>query len=208
MPTRVLACASGRLSAAALCLLLAGCSAASSSPRAEGGASLPPPAPPGPGPSAGYAVPAVITAAYVQRVLDALDSVDGEAFRMVKATGSLPPGALERIRAITTPSFFAEQSSILMDQMRSGFSSLRPDPGAPHDEVQGIVSASHACIFASVSRDLSALVTSLPAQRREYLTLRPRQDPGALEGLDPTPWAIGFIGYESDGSAVPDRCAA
>jgi hypothetical protein len=153
-----------------------------------------------------YAVPGSIGAAYVQSVMDALDSLDGDAMATIAATRSLDPGALARIRAITTAPFFDEQTSILATQLGSGFSYLRDDPGPPVDHVVRVVSSSRSCIFASVSRDLSALERAPEREPLNYVTLRPLQradDPG---GLNPTPWALDFLGFEPDGSPVPDQC--
>src|SRR3954447_16713594 len=79
---------------------LAACSP-SSADRGAAGNSIPPATdPPTTTTTNPYAIPTVIDAAYVNRVLAGLDAVNGEAVRLVVRSKTIPREAYDRLRAI------------------------------------------------------------------------------------------------------------
>lgn len=154
-----------------------------------------------------YAIPKVITKQYVQKVLDALDQVDAGAARLIVASGALSPNAAAQIRAITTPSQYTQQTSIVLAQLRQGVSVYKSPPGAVKDTVTRLVSASPICVFAASIRDYSALLMVPPPPRLNYFVLRRRTTIPAASGPNPTPWAVDSLEYNPDNSQPADPCA-
>lgn len=107
-----------------------------------------------------YAVPAVIDAAYVNRVLAGLDAAVGDVTRLVVRTRTIPREAYDRLRAIYGRSDLLQ---LVIDSaqsdMRRGFAGYKPDPGNRVSVVLEIITAQQSCIFAKVHRDYSAVTT-------------------------------------------------
>lgn len=155
-----------------------------------------------------YTVPSVITKAYVQKVLNALDQVDADALRIIVSTGGLNPAAAMRLRSVTTSSEFPLVTSVVLDQLHNGPSIYQSNPGSVVDDIQRIVSATHACIFTETKRDYAAVLRTAPQPQISYIALRPRQALDDPQGINPTPWVIAFQGHNSDNSAPSDPCTA
>jgi len=154
-----------------------------------------------------YTVPSVITKAYVQKVLNALDQVDAGAARLIVASGTLSPNAAAQIRAVTTAPEYTRQTSIILAQLRQGISVYKAPPGAVKDTVTQLVSTSPNCIFAASIRDYSALLMTPPPSRVNYFVLRPQIASPTMSGLNPTPWAVDSLEYNPDNSQPTDPCA-
>jgi hypothetical protein len=153
-----------------------------------------------------YAIRSPITAAYVQRVLAALDAISADAIRIVIAQGRLVPDAARRLRAISTSTSFEQQSMIVLNQIGAGLSNYRSAPGPVRDTVQELISARPSCIFASLTRDLSALEKQPESLPTNFVVLRPRSSGDDPTDLNPTPWVIDFLGYDNNGAPIADSC--
>jgi len=68
-----------------------------------------------------YAVPAVIDEAYVNRVLAGLDQALGDLVRLVVSTKSIPPEALDRLRALYVGVHRQFQLDLLSADLQMGF---------------------------------------------------------------------------------------
>jgi len=156
---------SGRLrrTAAGVSLLLAGALTACSSgdepaaPTATLGTA--PPVTPTTDP---YAVPPVIDEAYVNRVLEALDAANGEVLRLVVKTKTIPPEAVDRLRALYPDRDLLQlQLDVLQSDLRRGFAGIRPEPGNQRTTVEELITARSSCLYAKVHRD-SADVAMTP----------------------------------------------
>jgi hypothetical protein len=172
---------------------------------------LPPPpsiAEPTTVPADPYAVPAVIDAAYVNRVLEGLDAAVGDVVRIVYRTRDLPPEVFDRLKAI-----YLERETMnvlligLQDDMRLGFTGYRENPGNKKSTVDELLNASPSCIFVRVTRDYSQVGTNTQPSV-EWIGLKPRDPAPNNSQYNPTPWMVALEGFEADGSQPPNPCAA
>jgi hypothetical protein len=156
-----------------------------------------------------YAVPAVIDAAYVNRVLAALDAAVGDVVRLLSRVDRLQPEAINRLKALYTPTELPKQVDALRRDSEDGFSHLRPNPGNIISTVTQLITSRTDCVFASVSRDYH-LVSDNPdprlfAQWVALVPLDPVNDPGHY---NPTPWALTYDGFEESLLPPENPCAA
>ena len=153
-------------------------------------------------------VPAVIDVAYVQRVIDALDRVEGDAVRELVRAGVPNREFYERIRAIyLDPQFERVQESYGLSAA-DGLSALATSPGNPITMINSIITATSECIFATDVRDFGPMLKVSPdeASKRNYLGLGRKDaalDPSAR---NPTAWMIGFDGVTETGEEPRNPC--
>lgn len=155
-----------------------------------------------------YAVPTVIDAAYVNRILAGLDAAMGDVARMVIETRTIPREALDRMRAyygndlwlqITIDNFQAD--------IRRNFSNYKANPGNKTSAVTELLSATPACIFVRVARDYSAVSSSPPYTSTQWIALRPVQPSRDQRGFNQTTWAFIYEGFGPDKMApAVDPC--
>jgi hypothetical protein len=145
-----------------------------------------------------YAVPEVIDAAYVNRVLEGLDAVVGDIVRLVIATRDIPPEAVDRVKAV----FLDREGqnlelASLSHSLRDGFRGFRENPGNKRSIVKNLMAATPACVFVQVERDYSQVGLQKNAKpSTEWIVLKPldpAQDPASY---NPTPWAFAAEGVE------------
>jgi hypothetical protein len=184
-------------------LLAAACS--NSTAAAGPGATLP--QAPTPTTSADpYAIPSPITAAYVQRVLNALEAINAQMVAIVVQQRELTPQAARLLRSVSTADEFATQTQILLNQLDQGLPGYVNPPGAVHDNVEKVLFGSGSCIFLVASRDYSGLLSPVPPTHPFYFILRrttPQDDP---THINPTSWVEAFLGHNSDNSQPEDAC--
>ncbi|MGH9128737.1 MAG: hypothetical protein ACRDY2_07170 [Acidimicrobiales bacterium] len=150
-----------------------------------------------------YAVPAVITKAYVQRVLNALEAVNAQATQLIVAHRSLVPAARTDLSAIDTAPEVAIQTKLWRNDLNAGLPNLLPKPGLIKDTVTGLLAASSSCVFVSATSDTST-VERVPSTQPVYFALVSRPQGGS--GSNPTPWLISFLGGTANGTAPPNQC--
>ena len=180
-----------RLLAVALLLVAAACNGDD-----DGGSSAPPPSTTASTttPTDPYAVPAVIDEAYVNRVLAALDQVEGDAVRTLVTTRMVGAEAVKRLRAVYNDPQFQEERDGLIRSLATDLSEYKNPPGNRRTTVLRLVTRDPNCILAEVNKDFSDVVRSSPpkpADEVDILTLRPTQGDGDPDNLNPTPWSIG-----------------
>lgn len=152
----------------------------------------------------------MIDEAYVNRVLAALDKVDGDATRSVVSAGQVGPQAGEILRAIyNDPQYVQELEGLV----KTDLSRLIVPPGNLKRTVNRLVEASANCLRAEVSIDYSQVAKSpppRPADEVNSLTLRPTQPGADPRNLNPTPWSISDAQVLKVGQAPKpeDQCAA
>ena len=155
-----------------------------------------------------YAVPAVIDAAYVNKVLAGLDGVVGDVLRIVQRANTIPPEAYDRLKAVyVDPVFLQIKIDGYQRDIRERFRSYRPNPGNKVSTVSRIISSRPTCIFVEVRRDYSAVGVNgfIETQWVGLIKHDPSRDPN---GYNPTPWAMTYDGFPSDRSQPPDPCAS
>ncbi len=157
-----------------------------------------------------YAVPAVIDAAYVNRVLAGLDAIRGDVARLVLRTQNIPREAYDRLKAMyADPDFLQINIDGLQLDIREGFRAYRPEPGNNVTLVRELITARPDCIFARVDRDRSAVgVKPPPNVSVEWVALRPLDRARDPAGYNATGWAYVYDGFPPDRSRPADPCKA
>jgi hypothetical protein len=156
-----------------------------------------------------YAVPAVIDAAYVNRVLAGLDAALGDVFRIVRRTNTIPPEAYAELKALySDPDFMQIRIDGYQLDIRNGFRNYKPDPGNRSSSVIRLINVRQTCIFVQVSRDYTAVGLNPAAElQTQWVALRPLDRSRDPNGYNPTPWALAYDGFPPDRSQPPDPCA-
>ncbi|MGH9071685.1 MAG: hypothetical protein ACRDX8_11100 [Acidimicrobiales bacterium] len=183
------------LGSALLALGAASCAAGSAAPP---GATVPTAVVGAPPPNP-YAVPAVITKPYVQKVLNALEGVEAKATVDIAAHRAFTPTAAELIRSVTTPSELSVEQTIWLKDIQTGLHNIPAHPGPIVDSVQQVFPSKSACIFASAIRHGASAVTGPPPVHVSYFVLCPLPVSESSGGPNPTPWVINQVGYNSQG---------
>lgn len=151
--------------------------------------------------SVDYSVPAVIDVAYVEKVMEALDHVYGDAIRILAREREITKEFLEHLAAIYTPSQFEFTQRLWVRDVAAGLEGLRANPGDPRTAVLELLRAERRCILARVDRDFSP-ANSAPDRPtpQEYVALVPVIDHARH---NPTPWTISFDGYIASPAGAP-----
>lgn len=155
-----------------------------------------------------YAVPAVIDAAYVNKVLVALDTVLGDAIRSMVAAGTITTDGYDKLRAIFGNTELLQNAvSLLEIQMRDGFREYKRSPGNRKTVVSQLISARPTCIWSRVERDYSA-VDAIPGTpvNPQWVALKPLDPSRDPKHLNPTSWALHYDGFTRDRSDPPNQC--
>ncbi len=154
-------------------------------------------------------VPAVIDIPYVQRVMDVLDHLTGEATRRFVAqrgpdtefeadlSGIYGPPALDSVKA--TYGRYAAQPEL---------GGLRSSPGDPVASIHRLVGSSNRCIVFSGALDLGPILKNPPppGSTEGVFQLGPKttgQDPSHF---NPTPWVILAEGPPAAGTLPEKPC--
>ncbi|MFN2608858.1 MAG: hypothetical protein ABR511_13370 [Acidimicrobiales bacterium] len=156
-----------------------------------------------------YAVPTVIDAAYINRILAGIDATFGDLIRTALAQHAVTAEAIDRMKALFSGPVLTTQLNLLTEEEAGGFRDLKPNPGNRSTKVVTIVTALADCVYAHVSRDYSAVaVAPSAALTDQYVGLNrasPGQDPNHY---NPTGWTVVYDGFLQDHSQPPDPCSA
>jgi hypothetical protein len=166
--------------------------------------------PPAPTTTDPYAPPPVIDAAYLNRVLAALDQVVGDVVRMMVRDRALTAEAEERLRAVYADgdAAFTLHRDGLRQDAKEGVAGARSQPGNQATTVSKLISVRTDCIFAEVRRDFSAVVDRPdPEQAVLWVGLKPLDPSRDPKGLNPTPWMYVYDGFPADHTQPQDPCA-
>ncbi len=186
------------LAGVAASLLAASCGGSVAPPGATVPDSVlgaPPPSP--------YAVPRVITKAYVQRVLNAIEAVQAQATADIVAHRAYTPAAAALIHSVTTQYQYNFDHRAWQMLLSSGLPDIPAHPGAIVDTVQKVFPSTSTCIFASLNRNFSAVNAAPPAGQLDYVHL----EVAATGAPNPTPWLVNRLGYNSQGLVPGDPCS-
>jgi hypothetical protein len=154
-----------------------------------------------------YAVPAVIDAAYVGRVMQALDHVYGDAVRHLAQSRTVDEPFLKYLVATHNPRIFGLAQDLWVKIQARGFAGLRDAPADPVTRIDKLLRADRDCVLIQGDRDLSPLhATDDPTNHDRYVALTPLAPNRNPDHLNPTPWTINFSGQRSDGSPPEDAC--
>lgn len=150
-----------------------------------------------------YAVPSKITPRYVQRVLNALEGVNGRATRLIVRNHRLVPQAVEILRSIDSNKEYPTQHKIWESDINSGLANYLDPPGSVRDTLHRVLTANKACIYASIVRDYSQVDVVPPKTHLTYIGLRRSS---SKTRINPTPWKISFLGFSITGYVPPNPC--
>ncbi len=152
-----------------------------------------------------YSVPEVIDAAYVEKVMAALDHVYGDAIRILAHERKITQDFLERLGAIYGDRFFRIAQRSWGEEIHQGLATLAAVPGDPRTTVGQILSASQECIVAAVRRDFSPIRAGEPASTpQRYIALVPRNT--SVKTVNPTPLILSYDGWTSSGDPPVAPC--
>lgn len=184
--------------------LLPGCRTTS---RAEGPTATLGTAPPSTTTTNPYAVPSVIDASYVNRVLAGLDAVVGDTTRLVLQARQIPPEAIDRLRAIyqDTTTFQLVLDGFEGD-IRRGFANYKPQPGNKRAIVTELLSTAATCIFARVERDFSAVGIDPRPVNPQWVALKPLDTSRDPNGYNKTSWSYVYDGYPPNRTQPANPC--
>lgn len=157
-----------------------------------------------------YTVPAVIDAAYVNRVLAWFDQVEGDVVRHVIAVRTLTPEDVAVLRAINaSDGLFQVALDAYQYTLRTGLGGFLPNPGNVRTVVVEILSAKSSCVYVKVDRDASAVARNPnPSLRTEWVALRRLDSPPTPS--NPTGWGYVLNGGGAGPTPRPperDPCA-
>lgn len=156
-----------------------------------------------------YAVPEVIDAAYVNRVLTGLDAAVGDVVRIVLAAGHVTPESLDRLEALYQGEAFSQRVNSFTADSAEGFSDYRPNPGNRRTTVKELITARPTCIFTRVFRDFSAVGTNPdPELSDQYVGLKPLDPSDDPNHYNPTNWTMIYDGFVRSRGRPPDPCVA
>ena len=180
----------------ALLLLVTGCrnasggGAATTTPVPEPTVTTTLPQPTTTSPSS-FAVPAVIDLAYVQRVLETIYHLDGEAARHVYAK-KLPDAELnERLEAIFGGPALASAKQVLGEHAAEGFVRFANPPGDAKVRAKEVIQVTATCMVIRADLEFGPqFKEEIPPQQQSIIQLR-RAD---VLPLNPTGWGVVFAG--------------
>src|SRR5215210_7615219 len=92
-------------------------------------------------------VPARIDVAYVQRVMNELDRVLGDALRVLVAKKGPSQEFVDLLRAVYDEPEYSRADASFRSEAASGFETFRDPPGSPTTRVERIIKASSECVF-------------------------------------------------------------
>lgn len=156
-----------------------------------------------------YALPAVIDAAYVNKVLAGLDAAVGDVVRLVVSSKTIPPEAFDRLKALYAT---ADTMQLILDgfqlDMRRGFTGYVATPGNKRSSVTQIISARPTCIFVKAERDYRAVSpNALATPDVQWIGLKPLDPSRDPNRYNPTSWAFFYEGFPRDRSEPANQCA-
>ena len=156
-----------------------------------------------------YAVPPVIDAAYVNRVLAGLDAAVGDVVRFVVNNRPGPREIVEHLKPIYNDTEAALQLESFHQDSANNYEGYRNNPGNQVSSVTELVTGTPNCIFAHVSRDYEPVVKKpnpdLADQWMAIVPLDPARDPSRI---NPTGWMYIYDGFEIDHVRPKDPCGA
>jgi hypothetical protein len=154
-----------------------------------------------------YAIPPVIDAAYVNRVLAGLDAVMGDVTRMIIQTKTIPREAYDRMRALYDND---QRLQLAIDSfqadLRRAFSGYKQEPGNKRSSVTQLITVTSSCIFAQIIRDYSAVGIDSSTDT-QWVALRPLNSARDPHGYNTANWAFSYEGYTESHSQPRDPCA-
>ena len=141
-------------------------------------------------PSDPYAIPPVIDVAYVQRVFDALDQIDGAVFADFLARRQLTPEMGVRLGTIYNQDELERQLKSLADQLTGDLGVFRDPPGTRRTVVKRLLTARPECISLIAEFDNRDVLKNPRPPTPTYVALQPTDPSLDPTNANPTPYSI------------------
>lgn len=164
------------------------------------------PASPSPSPTPEtYEIPEVMDEVYVERVLNALYRVEGDALRLMVPAKAVTPEAERLLRALYSDEYVQPLLESYRAEAAQGFPTARNPVGDPTFNVSEVIAATPNCILVGGYSDLSQVVTATQAEpaTQEFVWLSP-----VRKANNPTPWIIRLSIVEREGLPEGEGCAS
>jgi hypothetical protein len=155
-----------------------------------------------------YAVPPVIDEAYVNRVLAGLDKAVGDVTRLIVASRTIPPEAVDRLKAIyLDPDLLQLVVDTYQNDLLNELAGVRANPGDRRTTVVDLLSVEPACVFAKVITDASAVAITPEPTYEQWVAISPVE--GSVDRqFNVTNWGFLYEGFTPDLAAPTDPCVA
>lgn len=147
-----------------------------------------------------YAVPETIDAAYIEKVMAALDHLYGDLARHVASSHQLDEEFHRYLVTLHGADSFDLEKQVWVKVAAEDFRLLRPHPGDAKTTVERIIVARPDCILFEAKRDFFAVFNERgePGPPR-FVGLVPLPEDRNLDRRNRTPWIITFDGRFKDG---------
>lgn len=154
-----------------------------------------------------YVVPPVITPAYVDAVFKVLNHINGNAVRLLVASGAVTPQALSYLRSIYGDPLYSKEVTLATSSLKGDLANVRKPPGDVVTTVQRLIHASSSCIFVEISENYNAVLyrPGTPPSSG-YWGLKEKSSQDDPHGLNPTPWVLFFNAVYMSPTVIPDQC--
>lgn len=154
-----------------------------------------------------WAVPAVITPDYVNRVLAYLNHVDGNALRSARQANTITPEFVTLEHAITAnEDEYQLFAGSIEKSIADGWQNIGPSPGDTRTSVTKLYGASPTCTWGNVRQDFTAEGPGgVGLTNNWWIALVPKP----ASTINPTHWAFEFDGFETSqtpGGVPLDAC--
>jgi hypothetical protein len=145
-----------------------------------------------------YAVPPVIDATYVNRVLAGLDQAVGDVVRIVVSQRTLPPEAIERLRSVYADEVLLQlQIDSFQRDLSRNLRDYKASPGNASSKVLELITTKQSCIYAKINRDVSQIaVAADPRLSTQWIAVKPHGT--AARAFNPTGWSYIYEGFQRD----------
>ncbi|HET7486397.1 MAG TPA: hypothetical protein VFJ85_00610 [Acidimicrobiales bacterium] len=153
-------------------------------------------------------IPAVIDAAYLNRVLAAFDDLDFEAVRLIQKQKRVSSEASDIFHAFYGDTWFSTKIDSWISQVNGDpeLKGLKQPVGPRHTSVERLIHVSPSCSWIAVKRDYSEANTVPIPPRTEYLALVPLDPKNDPNHRNKTAWMIATDGFRKDGSEPSNPC--
>lgn len=146
--------------------------------------------------SLGFEKPATIDVPYVQRVVDVLFHLEGEAARHIHSNRVPDAEFNERLEAIFGEPALEEAKTFYGRGAARGFDNFADPPGDPSVRVKSLVASTPACILVRAALDYRPMFRGASRTEPDGFV---RLSPGDVLPLNPTGWGIVGAGRPAPG---------
>lgn len=147
-----------------------------------------------------FEIPPVIDVPYIEKVMAAIDHVDGEATRYVAAKRQIDETFLGMYVSIYTDKYLDLVTQSWYEIAGDNFELLAAEPGDPKTSVVRVIRADGQCILIEAKRDYTAQLRTADPGGARYVALVPLPPERDADNVNPTPWIMSLDGRNDDGS--------